>query len=232
FDAWQRAIERLTGKRCLEKAFAWEPVEAITGAAKYLSKWGPSLELTKANTKQGKRGGRTAFQILRDFVDHGVVDDGELFKQFARAFAGARQLTWSRDLRKLYLPEPETSDEELAQREVARTEQAVPRIGAMAASLYRKVTLRGAETELKIALQYGGLPAVCELLTTMQIPWRQSLGPGDEHGTYVPLLASPGPSRDTTRGDPGYMPRTRRNTHVSRSGKPLNRSKDYERTSP
>lgn len=218
FDAWQRAIERLTGKCCSEKAFAWEPVDAVTGAARYLAKWGPSLELTKANSKQGKNGGRTAFQILRDYAAHGVVEDGELFKQFAKAFAGARQLTWSRGLRKLYLPEPEVTDEELAQREIARPQDAAPRVAAMAASLYRQISRRGAETELRIALQEGGFPAVCELLTTMQIPWRQSLGPGDERGTYVPLLASPGPPRDTARGDPGNASPNRENKGFSPHG--------------
>lgn len=232
FDAWQRAIERLTGKRCTEKAFAWESVDAITGAAKYLAKWGPSLELTKANTKQGKRGGRSPFQLLRDYADHGDVEAGELFQQFARAFRGARQLTWARGLRKLYLPEPEASDEELAQREVARPQEAAPRIAAMTAGLYRQVTRRGAETEMKIALQDGGFQAVCELLTTLQIPWRQSVGPGDERGTYVPLLASPGPPGGTPREPPGATSPTGENKGFSSRGAPENRSDLYERPSP
>ncbi len=206
FDAWQRAIERLTGKRCSQRAFAWEPVEVVTGAAKYLAKWGPSLELTKANTKAAKSGGRTAFQLLRDYAEDGDVEAGDLFAQFARAFRGVRQLTWSRGLRALYLPEPEVTDEELAQRATARADQAVPRIAAMTGSLYRQVTRRRAETELKIALQDGGLEAVERLLTSMQIPWRRSVGPGDERGSLVPLLASLGPPRDTARGGPGNTP--------------------------
>jgi len=201
FDAWQRSIERLTGKRCTEKAFAWETVDAITGAAKYLAKWGPSLELTKANTKQGKRGGRTPMQILRDYVAHGVVTDGELFSEFAKAFRGVRQLTWARGLRARYLPKPEATDEELAQTETAPDENAAPKVATMSARLFRQISLRAAETELKIVLGAGGLPAVCDLLSKMEIPWRCAMPPPGDQSGAIPLLwlarEAPG---DTARG--------------------------------
>lgn len=94
--------------------------------SEYLAKWGkepdwtPAHELTKGVSKLGKRGGRTAMQLLSDYLD-GDEQAGRLWLQFAVNLKGERQLFWSKGLRQLLGLEAEKTDEELAveQEEIA-----------------------------------------------------------------------------------------------------------------
>lgn len=89
-------------------------------AAKYVSKWGMEHELTKSAHKVARRGGRTPFDIARDFGNPELTADRDenarLFREFEAAFKGVRQLFWSKGLKKL-LAVVEVSDEELAVQE-------------------------------------------------------------------------------------------------------------------
>ena len=87
-------------------------------AAKYIAKgsgWGIADELTKANLKQARGGGRRSpFALLRD-ARHGDERAGRLFVTYARAFKGRSQLQWSPGLRAYLELCQELSDEQLAQ---------------------------------------------------------------------------------------------------------------------
>lgn len=84
-------------------------------AAAYASKWGLESEMTKSHTKRGKEGGMTPWDFLRAVLD----DDAEspryraLFRIYADAFHGERQLHWSVGLKDL-LEVGHATDEELA----------------------------------------------------------------------------------------------------------------------
>lgn len=71
-------------------------------AADYVNKWGLEHEMTKGHIKKGKEGGMTPFDLLRDYADNGNAQSGKLFQEFALSLKGARQLVWSRGLKKLY----------------------------------------------------------------------------------------------------------------------------------
>ncbi len=94
--------------------------------SEYVAKWGkesdwtPAHELTKGVAKLGRRGGRTAMQLLSDYLD-GDRDAGRLWLQYAVNLKGERQLFWSKGLRQLLGLETEKTDEELAdeQEEIA-----------------------------------------------------------------------------------------------------------------
>ena len=91
-------------------------------AAEYASKWGLTHELTKANSKRGKKSeggttsGLTPFDLLRVAV-HGSATEAAtarmMFAEYAHASQGKRQLVFSTGLRKLYALE-EMDDEEIA----------------------------------------------------------------------------------------------------------------------
>ncbi len=68
-------------------------------AAGYVGKWGLDLEMTKAHVKKGHEGHRTPWDLLRDFEQTGDCESGHLFKTFAQAFKGKRQLVCSRGMR-------------------------------------------------------------------------------------------------------------------------------------
>lgn len=88
-------------------------------AADYASKWGLEDEMTKSHMKQTRQKGATPWGLLRAVLDG---DDTEypperasgLFRVYAEAFAGRRQLYWSNGLRKLLELSREMTDEELA----------------------------------------------------------------------------------------------------------------------
>jgi replication protein len=63
--------------------------------------WSIEHEMTKAHVKRGKKGGRSPWDLLRAFADTGKERDAELFRFYAIAFRGRRQLVWSRGLREL-----------------------------------------------------------------------------------------------------------------------------------
>ena len=84
-------------------------------ADKYLSKWGLEDEMTKSHSKVAKNGGFTPFALLENILQTGDAQSWELFKEYASAFKGKRQLVWSKGLRARLLPDVvELSDEELA----------------------------------------------------------------------------------------------------------------------
>lgn len=87
-------------------------------ADKYVSKWGLESEMTKGHSKIAKNGGLTPFALLEDVLETGDDRPYWLFKEYAFAFKGKRQLVWSRGLRALLLPEiEEATDAELAESE-------------------------------------------------------------------------------------------------------------------
>ena len=81
----------------------------------YVSKWGLESEMTKGHSKVAKVGGFTPFALLQNVIDTGDAQSWELFKEYAAATKGKRQLVWSRGLRAKLLHDVEKTDEELAQ---------------------------------------------------------------------------------------------------------------------
>ena len=84
-------------------------------AAKYASKWGLESELTQWHRKRGKVESRTPFDLLRAVVAEHDGYSGYLFREYADAFHGRRQLVFSRGLKALYQV-ADLDDVELARR--------------------------------------------------------------------------------------------------------------------
>lgn len=84
-------------------------------AASYASKWGLESEMTKGHTKKSTDG-ETPFDLLRAYLANCDKQAGALFREFALAFKGKRQLHWSARLKKLF-GIGELSDEELANKQ-------------------------------------------------------------------------------------------------------------------
>lgn len=85
-------------------------------AAAYASKWGLESEMTKSHTKQGRNGSRTPWDFLRAVLERseGWEQSAHLFRTYAAAFKGQRQLYWSNGLRALLGLGEEATDEEVA----------------------------------------------------------------------------------------------------------------------
>jgi hypothetical protein len=84
-----------------------------TYAARYAGKWGVEDELTKAHLKRGRDGNIGPWDMLR-MAGAGGTAIAPLFREYAEAFRGKRQLVWSEGLRDLLGLGVQVSDEELA----------------------------------------------------------------------------------------------------------------------
>ena len=87
-------------------------------ASDYVSKWGIEDEMTKSNAKKGKTKGLSPWGLLScvlddDNPDYPAKKAGDLFRVYASAFAGRRQLYWSNGLRKRLDLAKEVTDQEL-----------------------------------------------------------------------------------------------------------------------
>jgi hypothetical protein len=112
-DVWKRQVVRAGLRDVTERGLQ---VRRSAPSAAYLVKINKAAatELTKAVTKRGRQGNRTPLQLLEDHLA-GDRRSGRLWVEYFEAFKDRRQLTWSRGLRKLLLPDLEyTPDETMA----------------------------------------------------------------------------------------------------------------------
>lgn len=83
-------------------------------AEEYIAKWGIDYEMTKGHVKRGKKNSLTPFDLLQrsiDDEDYFGKKPSKLFQEFAIAMKGARQLVWSRGLKKLAGLDDQTDQE-------------------------------------------------------------------------------------------------------------------------
>jgi hypothetical protein len=85
---------------------------ALDGLGKYLSKL--TYEAAGGRFKQGRKGGRTPFEILDDAINTGLADDFDAWFEYEHASKGMRQITWSQGL-KARVGVDDKSDEEIAE---------------------------------------------------------------------------------------------------------------------
>ncbi|WP_429913137.1 protein rep [Govanella unica] len=199
FDRWKRGIDRKGYGHCSIDAFTFERVREGSGAADYVNKWGAAAELAKSNTKLGRNGGRSPWQILADCSRSENRRERALFREYATAFKGARQLTWAGDIRAAYLAEEETSDEALA------AEEAKPEthMATVDSALWREIYRHGMTAHVLIAADAEGVPGVLGLLEQKGIPVVLSEIPALERGRFVPFLMLPGANGDPPGKCPG-----------------------------
>lgn len=121
-SAVQRAFSPLWQYAC-EKAGLPRPsfehgcrVDDGSHAGSYAAKWGLDSEMTKSHMKKGKNGGSSPWDFLRNVLDKGdgYEKSAALFRVYADAFKGRRQLYWSNGLRDFLALGVDATDEEVA----------------------------------------------------------------------------------------------------------------------
>lgn len=133
-------------------------------AAAYASKWGLEDEMTKGHTKKGKTGGETPFDFLRAFLaDRADTQAAALFREFAEAFKGKRQLHWSHGLKARFAIE-DVTDEQLAE----RVEEGAEYLGTITLEQWRDVLAVDGRANVLACAAAGGWPAVREYLAAIR----------------------------------------------------------------
>lgn len=162
-DQMKQAVMLAWAKSCV-KAGLKSPSDAhgvdVRGgdyAHRYVGKWGLEHEMTKAHIKKGKQGGNTPFDLLRVLLNEPESPLAQrapsLFRQYAEAFHGKRQLYWSDGLRGLLgLTQPEISDEEAAKGD----DQVAQLLAALTDAQWRFVVAKNLRGELLEAVNKSG----------------------------------------------------------------------------
>jgi hypothetical protein len=125
------------------------------GRQPLLEGWGITDELTRSHSKTGTRVGHlTPFALARAY-QQGDEEAGELFREYARIYAGKRMLSWSPGLKRRFGMEDPT-DAELAQRPLVDEEP----VCQLDVDQWRMVLSRNARGELKWWAAMEGEPGV------------------------------------------------------------------------
>jgi hypothetical protein len=157
FDVWSRKVEKTGLGQCERSIWKFERAAHYDAAADYVVKGNFDMELTRGHMKVAKGGGRTPWQLLND-ADRGDAHAVMLFREFANAFKGARQVTYSQGLRARYGLADEQTDEELATEDVGVV------VGTIPARPFGRLVAKGLGSRALDAAETGGWSAVVALL--------------------------------------------------------------------
>lgn len=122
YDAWSQACVDSD----LERPSIANGVDIRSGdfATNYVAKWGLDYELAKAHVKKGKRkASKSPFELLDEY-EAGNQYAGALFKEYAHAFKGKRQLFWSRGLKAFFDIESKT-DKQILEEQVEAAKEVI-----------------------------------------------------------------------------------------------------------
>lgn len=162
FERWSRIIKRLGGGQCSVNAMDIQEIGDTKGAdyAKYISKMG--MEITHLHHK-GLKGGLAPFQLLER--SSGDRKAKARFREFALAFKGARQLTWSKGLKRKY----GVDDSPAEDANICRENEERPNSVLLKRSDYNRIRRSGKLITLVKTAMEGGQEAVNAFVDTITI---------------------------------------------------------------
>jgi len=134
FRRWANRVDKAGYGICNPAVFRFEATSSTERAGDYVTKWGADRELTQGHVKRAAKGSFTPWDLLNE-AGRGSHRARILFREFAAAFKGGRQLTWSRGLRERYGLRDERPDDEIA----ADIEETAPIIGQLEKHAFRAV---------------------------------------------------------------------------------------------
>ena len=110
--AWLKALKK-EGREALDKIGL--DLKSGESAGNYVAKWGMDAEMSRNDSKKGRDGSLTPFELLRLSRIEGLSDEeqsafGFLFQSYYEAFKGRSQLTWSPGLKKKLSVDLDESD--------------------------------------------------------------------------------------------------------------------------
>lgn len=157
YTRWATIVAQLDGRAVPTWEHGVDVRAGSAGAAAYLQSMKLAMELTGSDGKLGRtRAHRSPFQILADHAESGSPRDWALFREYVDGTRGARQLTWSRGLKRRYAI-GEVGDEEAA----AMPEPEARTIVNIEAEVYARLTrIPGALARVLDAAERGGAEAV------------------------------------------------------------------------
>jgi len=186
-DLWLREL----GSGAAARGQFFRMVVGVTGIKNYITKWSAAQELTKGSQKTtGGAGSMTPFQMLdriaRDrAAGRRVGFLTSRFREFVRAFDGARQITYSHGLRatRAALVE-EMTDDQIAKSDVGSTVEV-----RLTERVFRAISRGGAQAEALNAYEFDGGTGALVLF----LAGRGILSRYDERSNCLHLLGEKAP---------------------------------------
>lgn len=132
------------------------------GAREKSAGWGLDQEITKGHIKKGKKDRATPFDLLRMYRD-GDKEAGALFRVYAEAFKGKRQLVWSRGLKE-YFALDDFTDEALAERD----DESAEWVYGLTRLDWKAIITGGARAQVLEAYEVGGKDEVTRFLSILR----------------------------------------------------------------
>jgi replication protein len=139
---------------------------ALDGLGKYLSKI--VFEAVGGRFKQGRRGGRTPFELLHDGLSTGNADDLELWFEWEQDSKGMQQLVWSNGLKTA------AGVDDIKDGQIAAEDAGGETVLVLSGGTWPRVYVE-AESLLE-ALEKGGITAACGWLDARDLPYQRVLG--------------------------------------------------------
>ncbi|MEO1151375.1 MAG: protein rep [Pseudomonadota bacterium] len=167
YARWETKVEKL-GHSCTRDGFDLRTCRGRTGAAEYVAKWGAGAEIAKGASKEAKSGSRSPWQFLRAY-QRGNRKAGALFAEYAKAFKGARHLTYTSQIRERYGLR-ETADADLAAQSEIEVGETPELCIALSPGAWFEVCAREGQNgmtlqaEILYAAEIGGKDAVLAIL--------------------------------------------------------------------
>ncbi len=96
FRLWEHAAE---GQGLTMNSRGLDVRATVGAVGSYVAKWGAAAELTNASAKRGRVGGLTPWELLAHFDATGETWARDRFRDYAGAFKGRHQLTYSHGLK-------------------------------------------------------------------------------------------------------------------------------------
>lgn len=170
FPLWLAACEKFglpppSEERGVDIRIAWSAAEYLAKIGRD-QKWGAGKELTRLNSKRSTNGERfTPFDLLRAY-DKGYKPETmcALFREYAEAYYGRRQLHWSDGLKARFAIE-EIEDSEA----VELVEEEHTKAGNLEYQDWRKIIRQSRDRRVEVleACEKGGFAAVQDLVDGM-----------------------------------------------------------------
>ena len=144
-------------------------VQSAQAAGAYVAKFGAAEELALQGQKRGRNGSRGPWQLLDDARD-GCARSAAIWREYALAFRGRRQLVWSPGLKARFSIGETTDDEAAAEVDPAPPAAEVLRAWAGAGDRWRSARRR--RVALVQAAEAGGSLDAAEYGPTDALRWQ------------------------------------------------------------
>ncbi len=162
FRLWQHAAE---GQGLTMNARGLDVRATVGAVGSYVAKWGAAAELTNASAKRGRAGGLTPWELLAHFDATGETWARDRFRDYAGAFKGRHQLSYSHGLKAALGLDSvaEKTDAELA----AEMEHGAVWVGELSPEAWALVVRHEARAMVLNAVVAGGWEAVEAVLVRL-----------------------------------------------------------------